>query len=184
MIEKILAAGLLLGLIIRDGFGFGRFDQGIMIFGLLLAITYLFFNWWTNKPQEVNLRTVIITLLYGVALSALTFAVIFNLLYLTGSVEMTIVSIAFSALIIVIDLITSIKRTKVLNPLMLWRLAILMASLVIMSSVDEQQRISITYRKYPGFLNYYKANKGKQDFYTLQKMYFDTQRDNDNQVAI
>jgi hypothetical protein len=184
MKEKILATGLFLGFIIRDGFGFGRFDQGIMIFGLLLATTYLFFNWWTNKPQEVNLRTVIITLLYGVTLSGLTFAVIFNLLYLSGSVEMTTVSITFSVLIIVIDLITSIKRSKVLNSLMLWRLTILMASLVILSTVDEQQRISITYRKYPGFLNYYNANKGKHDFYTLQKMYFDTQRDKDNQVAI
>ena len=184
MIEKILAAGLFLGIIIRDGFGFGRFDQGIMIFGILLAITYLLFNWWTNKPQIVNLRTVIVTILYGVALSGLTFAVIFNLLFLSGSVEITIVSIIFSVLIIVIDLITSIKRTKVLNSLTLWRLAILTTSLVMLSFIDEEQRISITYRNYPGFLSYYNANKGKHDFSTLQTTYFSTQIDKVNQVEI
>jgi hypothetical protein len=172
MLERILGMGLLLGIIVRDLFGYGRFDQAIMICGSLLGIIYLLGNWWTNEPNEKSTRTIIMSVLYGIASWSLTFTLTFKLLYLTGSDEMTIMSFILLVLAIGADLLTSINKSRVINPWTIWRLGILSACVIICYLVSEDYRISITYRNYPGFLKYYKNNKDKEPFYIIQDSYF------------
>lgn len=183
MLERILAIGVLLGLVIRDVFGLGRFDHGIMICGSLLAVIYLFGNWWINKTKETNARTIIVSILYGVASSSLAFALMFKLLYLSGSSEITFLSFGFVAVAISTDLLTSIKKLKVMNSWTIWRLSILSTVLIVLMLVSEDYRISVTYRNYPGFLEYYKDNKEKEPFYIIQDNYF-SNNNGDQRITI
>ena len=54
------------------------------------------------------------------------------------------------------------------------RIAILLTFTVILNAIPQDVRISITYRKHPGFLRYYKENKNKSDFSTLEEQYFES----------
>lgn len=174
MFERILGAGMLIGLVVRDVFGYARFDHGIMICGSLLAASYLFANWWMTKPNARNLRTVVISILYGLASSALAFALLFKLLYLTGSDEMTIVSFISLGIILGVDLVSSIHKSKVLNSWTMWRLGILSSIVLICYFIPQDYRVAITYRNYPGFLEYYMDKKGNEEFYEIHKNYFNT----------
>jgi hypothetical protein len=177
MLERILAIGILFGLVIRDVLGQARFDHAIMMCGSLLAVIYLFGNWWTNKPKETNARTIIVSILYGIASSSLAFALIFKLLYLSGSSEITILSFLFVGIAIGADLLTSIQRSKIMNAWTIWRFAILSTVVVILFFVSEDYRISVTYRNYPEFLEYYRNNKDKQPFDVIQDNYFNNAED-------
>jgi hypothetical protein len=172
MLERILGIGLLFGVIIRDVLGYGRLDQAIMIFGSLLGFIYLLGNWWINEPKEKSARTIIMSVLYGIASWSLTFTLIFKLLYLTGSDEMTIMSFILLGTAIGADLLTSISKSTVINQWTIWRIGILSACVIILYSVSEDYRISVTYRNYPEFLKYYKDNKDKEPFYVIQDDYF------------
>jgi hypothetical protein len=172
MIERILGLGILIGLFIRDVFGFGRFDEAIMILGSLLGFIYLFANWWLHKPVERNARTVIVSILYGFASWNLTFAIIFKLLYLSGSDEMSIMSFIVLAFAIGIDLLSSINKLKVIDSWLKVRFAVLAILVAVLFLIPEDYRISFTYRNFPDFLEYYEANKDSDKFDTIRKNYF------------
>lgn len=173
MIERILGLGILIGFIIRDGFGFGRFHEVIMICGSLLGFIYLFANWWLCKPDETSARTIIVSILYGLTSWSLTFAIIFKLLYLSGSDEMSVIGFILLSLAIGVDFLTSLSKSKVLNTSAKWRFGILTGVVIILFFIPEGYRISITYRNFPGFLKYYEANKDNEYFYIIEKNYFD-----------
>lgn len=173
MFERILGLGMVIGVVIRDLFGFALIDQPIMICGSLLGFAYLFANWWMDKPEETSFRTIAVTILYGIASWCLTFALIFKLLYLSGSDEMTIMGLLLLAVAIGVDLFSSIKKTKVLKAWLQWRLGILTSFVVLLYFIPEDFRISITYRNYNGFLEYYQEHKANEYFYIIKKNYFD-----------
>lgn len=164
-----------MGLIIREVFGLGRFNEIIMICGSLLGFIYLFANWWLHKPKDRNGRTVVVSILYGIASWNLTFAIIFKLLYLSGSHEMSITSFIVLAFAIMVDLLTSINKLKVIDSWLKWRFAILVISVAILFTIPDDYRISVTYRKFPEFLKYYEANKDNEYFYIIEKNYFENE---------
>jgi hypothetical protein len=170
--ERILAVGLILSWLIRDVFGYATIDQGILICGLLIAIFYLFGYWWLNKPEKYTLRTISMTILYGIAFSTLTFALLFKILFLSGSDQMTLLSFVIIISVTVIDLVMSINRRRVINSASVKRILILIPGLILCFVVEEQVRIKYTYRKYPDFIKHYELNKDKVIFYYLQKDFF------------
>jgi hypothetical protein len=173
MIEKILGAGLFIGILIRDAFGLYKFNQGILIFGTLLGILYLIANWWTNKPTETTFRTILITALYGLTFSCLAFSFIFKLLFLSGSDEMTGLSLILIIGTITIDLLTSINKTRVMNKRTIFRLFIFIPIVGLFFLISDDKRIKFTYRQNQDFLNYYEVNKDiYPTFYDLHKDYF------------
>lgn len=172
MIEKILGAGFFIGVVIRDIFGLYKYDQGILIFGTFLAILYLFANWWINKPTETTFRTVSITVLYGITFSCLTFTLLFKLLFLSGSDQMTVLSGILIIVTLSFDFLSSLNKTRVINKKTIVRFSILVPLVVVNFLINEEKRIRFTYRQNPDFLKFYEENKDNYDsFYDLQKDY-------------
>jgi hypothetical protein len=177
MIEKILGAGLFIGILIRDVFGFYRFDLGILIFGTSLGILYLFANWWTNKPIETNFRTILVTALYGLTFSCLTLTFVFKLLFLSGSDQMTVLSLISIVVTIAIDFITSINKARVINRRAILRLTILVPIVGLCFFISDDKRIKFTYRQDPDFIKYYELYKDDYStFFDLHGVYYKNQK--------
>jgi hypothetical protein len=172
VIEKILAIGVLIGLIIRDGFGFALVEQPIFLFASFLALLYLLGNWWTIKPNVVSARTITVSILYGFASSCLTFALIFKLFYYEGSDQMIILGWMLLILSLTVDLISSFRKKRVLNNWLIWRLTILLLLATSFFFTAEDMRVRVTYRNYPDFLQYYEVNKDSLSVYDIQQKYF------------
>jgi hypothetical protein len=172
MIEKILGAAFFIGFFIKDILGYHKFDQGILMAGLLLGILYLVGYWWINKPAEKTPRTICITILYGISFSTLVFALLFKFLFLTGSDQMTILGLILIVVTISLDFITSIKKARILNAKTTVRLFILLPALAILFFVSEDTRIRFTYRRNQDFIKFYEDNKEKYPtFFDLQESY-------------
>ena len=172
MIEKILGTGFFLSILIRDIFGFHEFDYGTIIFGPLLAILYLVANWWTNRPPETTFRTIALTGLYGLTFSCFTFTVIFKLLYLIGSAEMTILSFILMVITLLLDFIPSINKTMVLNAKTTIRLCVFAPFVGIFFFISDDARVKFTYRDDEKFINYYETNKEQyQSIFDLREAY-------------
>lgn len=120
----------------------------------------------------VNARSIVVTIFYGIASGSLTLALIFQLLYLTGSDEMSVLSFALLSMAVLADLLSGINRNKIINKWCAWRLGILTLSLLTLYLIPKDYRISITYRKFPDFISCYQANKGKADFDIIKRIYF------------
>jgi drug/metabolite transporter (DMT)-like permease len=177
MIEKILGIGLLIGIVVRDFLGLDLvIEQPILICGTSLAIIYLVANWWTNKPSEKTTRTILITFLYGLTSSCLTFTLLFKLLYLSGSDQLTVLSYILIIFTLAMDLVSSKNKVKIINRLTIWRLVILTSIVTILFFVPEDYRVSITYKKYPDFINYYELNKDTYNFIEISVKYFNKDR--------
>jgi hypothetical protein len=172
MFEIFLASGVLICLVVRDVMGLPSLDQPIVICGGLLAIIYLLANWWTNKPKEKTPRTIIVTSLYGLTSCSLTFTLVFKFLYLTGSDQITILSLILIIVTLAIDIISSGGKTKVINSWTMWRLGIMTTLAAIYFFVPESRRVPITYKKYPDFIKYYESNRDSLEFYDIRNNYF------------
>ncbi len=175
-VERILALATILAVIIRDSTGFIKVSPVILLSGTLLAAIYLFGHWWIDRPQRSSLRTTCVSTFYGIASSGLTMSLIFTLLFYSRGDEMTFLSFSFLIVAIIVDMLSSIGKRKVLTIPISIRIAILLTFTIILNAVPEDVRISITYRKHPGFLRYYKENKNKSDFGTLEQQYFESTR--------
>ena len=173
--ERILALGLFLGLFFRDVVGFIKAEHTIMVCGTILGLFYLFSTWWTLKPKHKNTRTIIISILYGLACWSLMFTLIFKLLYLEGSDEMTIMSMILLMVAIGLDILTSIKKLKLINRWMIFRISILTSFALTFLIIPDDSRIAITYRDYPELLKLYEMNREKFSFFVIQREYFNNQ---------
>jgi hypothetical protein len=172
MIDKILGTGLLISFLIRDILGYSTFDQGILLCGTVLGAIYLIGHWWINKPKETSSRTVLITILYGLTFSSLTFTIVFKLLFLSGSNQMTILSLILVTTTMIIDFITSFNSERVLNNKIIGRVLVLFPIVGLLSFVNEETRVNFTYRKNPDFIEFYQVNKNTYPtFYDLKKDY-------------
>ena len=171
-VERVLAMTTILSVIVRDSTGFIKLSPMILVSGILLATIYLFGHWWIDRPQRTSLRTICVATLYGVASFGLTISLIFTLLFYEDADQMTFLSFSFLIAVVIVDILTSIGKRKVLTIPTSIRLAILLTFTIILSAIPQDVRISITYRKHPGFLRYYKENKSKSDFSTLKEQYF------------
>jgi len=172
MIEKIVAAGFLIGLIIRDGFGFALVEQPIFLFGSFLALVYLVANWWIIRPNTVSARTIVVTILYGVTSSCFTFALIFKLFYYEGSDQMIILGWMLLILSLTVDFISAFNKKRVINQWLTLRLSILLLSATAFFYIPEESRVRFTYRNYPEFLQYYEMNKDSFAAFDLREKYF------------
>ena len=173
-LERILALATILAVIIRDSTGFIKVSPMILISGTLLAAIYLIGYWWIGRPQRTSLRTICVSTLYGITSFGLTISLVFTLLFYRWGDQLTFLSFSSLIVAIVVDMLTSIGKKKVLTIPMSIRIAILLTFTVILNAVPQDVRISITYRKHPGFLRYYKENKNKSDFSTLEEQYFES----------
>jgi hypothetical protein len=171
VLEIIFAVIILLGIIVRDAFGFARNELAFFTC-CLLALIYLFANFWVAKPQPKTFRTALITILYGISSSSLIFAFVFTFLFLPGDFEMTLVSFTLLGIIIFIDLVSSIRKPKVTSYFVRWRLLIISATLILYSVFEEDSRIRFTYRNYPDFIKYYELNKDAVEFTEIEDTYF------------
>ncbi|MEQ8425585.1 MAG: hypothetical protein RIA63_12800, partial [Cyclobacteriaceae bacterium] len=167
-IELTLVAGMFLGFVARDTIGLLEAEHTIMICGTFLGLFYLFTGWWTLKPERKNIKTVIISILFGLASGSLAFTLLFKILYLEGSDEMTMIGFILLLLAIVVDFVTSISGSKLINKWMTFRTGILASIALIFFLVPKDLRISTTYRKHPEFLRYYNQNKDRLPFYLLK----------------
>jgi len=172
MIDKILGAGLLISFLIRDILGHSTFDQGILLCGTLLGAVYLIGHWWINKPKETLIRTVLITILYGLTFSSLTFTIVFKLLFLSGSNQLTMLSLILVIITMTIDFITSFDSERVLNNKILGRVLVLFPIAGLLFFISEETRVNFTYRKNPDLIEFYQVNKDTYPtFYDLKKDY-------------
>lgn len=173
MLERILGFGILLGVLVRDGFGFGRFGQLILISGSLIGVVYIFLNWWISSPGEKGVKSVAFIILYGLASGCFAFALTFHLLYLDGSDEMVVLSLILILPTLLLDLLTASKSRRVINSSLILRFSVLSIFTIALSAIPIDYRISITYRKYPEFLEYYHSRKvTEESFMTIQDEYF------------
>lgn len=181
LVEKIVAVGLVLGILIRDAFGLYMYDQGILIFGTLLGVLYLVGYWWVNKPGETSFRTISLMLLYGLAFWCLVFALVFKLLFLPGADELSLIGTTLFMGTVVVDFLTSRNNTKVINRKAVVRLVMLGLVVGLYSGFSEEKRVKWTYRNNPEFLKYYELKKDSfPDFYELQQKYFENEELKDN----
>jgi len=171
-VERILALTTILGVIIRDSTGFIKVSPMILLSGTLLAAIYLIGYWWIDRPQRTSLRTIYVSTLYGITSFGLTISLVFTLLFYQGADQMTFISFSFLIVVIIVDMLSSIGKRKVLTIPVSIRIAILLTFTIILNAIPQDVRISITYRKHPGFLRYYKENKNKSNFGTLEEEYF------------
>jgi hypothetical protein len=169
--EKFLGATFLLSILCRDLTGNGV-DQPILLCGLLLSAVYLFGNWWLNKPNKKNTRAILVTILYGITSCTLTFALLFEVLYLTGAAQMAIVGFLALAFSLLTDFLAGIKKERILDTGTTYRFGILATLVVLLLLIPDDYKISFTYRKFPGFLKHYEVNKATKEFDDIKQSYF------------
>ncbi len=183
MIERVLGIAFLVTVIVRESWGV-EFDNLVFISGSILAFTYLFANWWISKPKESNVRTIALTLLYGLASFSLTISLIFQLLFYAGAHLQSILSIILLVIALGIDFISSRNRDKVIKKSTMWRVGILLCLVVVFYIVPQDNRIFFTYRDQPEFLEYYKTSNGEMDFVDLKEEYFGNHKDKNINITI
>jgi hypothetical protein len=183
MIERVLGIAFVVSIIIRDFIGI-EFDQLLFITGTLLATTYLFANWWISKPEETNLRTISLTLLYGVVSCSLVLSLIFQLLFYPGAKQLSLLSLVVLIVALGIDLVSSINRKKVLKSQTIWRFVILTSFVIIFYILPQETRIQFTYRDHPSFLEYYGADNSGNDFVDIKDAYFKDDKEEDNYLGV
>lgn len=175
LLERVLAFGIFVGLTFRDGLGFLKAENIIMVCGTILGLFYLFSTWWILRPGYKNARTITISILYGITCWSLAFALIFQLLYLEGSNEMTIMSIILLLVSIGVDTATSVNKPKLINSWMVFRIGILTSFTLTFFLLPDDSRIALTYRNYPDLLKIYDANRDRFSFFVIQRAYFNNQ---------
>lgn len=173
IIEIIFAIILITNVLVRDVFGFPRWQEIPMMSGMLLAASYLFANWWLTKPSITSARTVLITILYGFTSCVLVLAFVFKFLYLPGEAEMVIIGLVLVPVALLLDLLTSIGRVRVIEKRTAVRFAMMVVILLIYMGIGNENRIRFSYRNYPEFLQYYESQKDSQIFFHIEESYFE-----------
>lgn len=172
-IERILAIVTLLAVIVRELVGVVGANKVIFVSLSLLGAFYLLGSWWFDKPARTSVRTVSLSVLYGVASFGLTLSLLFMLLYYPGSDQLTFLSFSLILVAVIADGLSSMGKRKVLTIPTSIRIAILVTCAIFLNVIPQESRISFTYRKHPGFLRYYKENRGRATFADLEDEYFD-----------
>ena len=172
IIELSLAICFVIGILICDVFGFPRSYELALISGLLLALAYLFANWWLNKPALKSARTILLTILFGFTSFVLLIALIFRFLYLPGEYEMRIFSLAILIISSFVDGVTSVNKVKVTNTRTKWRFLLLAGAIVLYTFIDQDKRIRFTYRNDQEFINYYESQRSTLPFHEIEESYF------------
>lgn len=157
VIEITLAIIFLVNVLARDVFGFPRWREIPMMSGLLLAAIYLLANWWLTKPATTSARTILITIIYGFTSCILVLAFVFKFLYLPGEPEMVVIGLVLVPVAILLDLLASIGRARVIEKRTAVRLATIVVILLIYIGIGNESRIRFSYRNYPEFYNTMKA---------------------------
>lgn len=169
----LIFAGLLLVLtLVRDVASAFAVDEMIMIVATAVALCYLFGYWWVNKPLVTSFRNVLFTILYGFALFGMSCALLFHLLYLSGSAEMTFGSCFIGLIVVALDAITAaFTKTITINFGTTLRLLIFACLIIPLSFYRQSSRINFTYRNYPDFLKLYEEHKSTTPFPELVEEY-------------
>lgn len=172
-IIDLIFIGLMIFLaLVRDLAGIFAVEEMMMIVGTAVMICYLIGYWWLNKPVTRSGRNILFTLLYGFALFASSSALLFNLLYLSGGRELTLIACLLTALVVVIDLILfAFTKTRTINTATALRLSLLTSLIIILYVVPESVRVKFTYRKHPEFIELYDAKKTTVPFVYIVEEY-------------
>lgn len=171
--ELIMVTVLLAVAIVRE------LTSNIMLYAALgfaatvLAGGYLFGYYWMNKPSEKNFRTVVITVLYGLSFAMATLSFAALEMFAESSMEASAFALLVFILVLVIDFITSIKRSRVINEQTVFRAVALGTIVLILNLIPQSVHVPFTYRKYPQFVAYYKKHQTEGSFlaifYTFQR---------------
>lgn len=172
IIEIVFAIIFMANVLARDVFGFPRWQEIPMMGGILLAASYLFANWWLTKPSTTSARTVLITMMYGFTSCVLVLAFIFKFLYLPGESGMVIIGFVLVPVALLLDLLVSIGKARVIEKRTAVRFAAMVVILLIYMGIGNENRIRFSYRNYPEFLQYYESQKDSQIFFHIEESYF------------
>jgi hypothetical protein len=172
-VEILLFIVFLLSWTVRNIIGLIDYDGLVITFGLCVAIMYLIANYWINPPSTKNPRKTIITVLYGIASSCLTFLLLLKIFFLIGTDEMAVLAIISLTVIFVLDALINGTRNLALNKWTTGRILVITFIVITLYLIPESSRVKFTYRKYPEFLEYYSNNKNSMEFYKIYNAYFE-----------
>ncbi|MEJ0029930.1 MAG: hypothetical protein WDO15_06000 [Bacteroidota bacterium] len=170
-IFELIAFGLsIVVIVVRDTVSYYEpYDTYLLRGHLAFAVSYLVAFYWIDKPRMRSERTAIVTFVYGIAFAALTLAsFVFLSHYVRFSDEVTIVCLGVMMFAFLLDLLWSSKaRPMVVNNRILVRFGVFALLIAFMYIVPEHQRVEMTFRKYPWFLDYYGAHYKENRFGTI-----------------
>lgn len=169
----LIFVGLTLTLtLIRDVAGIFAIEQMISITGGVVMFCYLLGYWWINKPAVRSARHVIITILYGFSLFAMSCALLFHLLYLPGAQQLTFSGVFLGLVVVAVDAVVSaFTKSITINNATGLRLVMLASLIIGLSFLSQSSRIHFTYRNYPDFLEMYDEQKSNVPFDFIRKEY-------------
>jgi hypothetical protein len=172
--EKILPGIIIIVTVVREIIGWVWGYEVILTLGILLGFSYLFAFYWIAKPAIRSWRTVLVTILYGIAFFFGVFAFLFAILFLSGAKEMSVVAAVAILSAIIIDVVTAYGKNPVADSRMLIRIGILGVIVLVLYLIPESRLVQFTYRKYPEFVNYYKEHQADGRFEDIWNEYFRT----------
>jgi hypothetical protein len=148
-IEYLLAGLFLISIVGRDSIPLAKLDVMISICGAVLGLFYLIGFWWLHKPSVVNFRTITISILYGLVCFLWSFTILYQTLFLTGAAEMMMLASMITVFVVVLDLMTSIGKIKVVDATLATRLGAFFIFGAILVSIPEHLRFEYSYRNDP-----------------------------------
>jgi len=171
-VEIFLFAVFLISWIIKDIIGLIKYDGLVLTFGVLVALIYLFGNYWISRPLTKTLGTSLITVLYGVVSACLTFLLMFKMFFLTGTDELAVLTIISLTILVVIDLLVNGTKNLAITKWTTVRFFAISTIILTLYLIPESSRVKYTYRKYPEFIKYYSDNENSMEFYDIYEDYF------------
>jgi hypothetical protein len=166
IVEKILAIGILTGLILKLSLISGG-DTLILWSTLLLACLYyplgfLFFNqirlrhvFEKDAYKDVSALDVILAIVTGIGLSIICVGALFKLLSLTGADQMLIVRLAINVIIFSISMLLFLKKRGITSKPIIWRTSIAMVIALILFLTSELSIVRLHYRNHPDYIRAY-----------------------------
>ena len=174
--EKIAPAVLIILILWREIFSTLWIYEWIEYYGYALAGAYASAYYWIAKPEIITVRTVLVTILYGVffSIGILLFLCWTLLLIGGGYKEVVLGFLAFFFPVLLLDVLLAWGKRMVANSRTLIRGAVLGCLLAVMYQVPESSHVIFTYRKYPDFVAFYKEREGSAMFHQIWNEYFKT----------
>lgn len=171
IIELLLVVAVISSLLLRDGLSDIRLQPFCLKTSLALAIWYLFAYYWMSKPRVRSFRTVVLSIVYGVVFALLTMTFVALANFVTWTTEYTLLSTIVVGVVVAVDLGLGLRSFPVAGNATFIRLGIFVSLIAIFHLIPIDERIHLTFRKYPAFLKVYEQNQGEMPFDELYATY-------------
>jgi hypothetical protein len=169
--EKVLPSLLFLVVIFREITGNLWSYLIILMLGALLAFSYVLAYYWIDRPAVSSFRTVLISILYGLSFSVATAAFVTLILFFPRGIDITYGTIILMGVTLLIDLATSLRLPRVANKMTFVRIGVFAVLLATLNLIPEHKHVEFTYRRYTGFVTYYKEHYNDGPFLAVYGEY-------------